>query len=141
MQTMTSNPDSKKDAAFSDLRKDVRFLTTLLGDVIREQEGEKLFSKIEQARILSKDLRQSSGAEKMSEQKKFIRSLDLEEAYKIARAFTIYFQLVNIAEEMQRVRRIRAYERDISTLEDMSLRKLFADLKRQGVSAINALNI
>ncbi len=64
-----------------------------------------------------------------------IRSLDLEDAYKVARAFTMYFQLVNIAEEMQRVRRIREYDRDMTTLQDMSLRKLFSDLHKQGVSA------
>lgn len=117
------------------LRKDVRFLTTLLGDVIREQEGEKLFSKIEQIRTHAKNIRQDPQPEMIAEQKKLIRSLDLDEAYKIARAFTIYFQLVNIAEETQRVRRIREYERDASGPQDMSLRKLFSDLKRNGLTA------
>ena len=124
-----------KDAGFSSLRKDVRFLTTLLGDVVREQEGEKLFSKIEQIRVHAKNIRQNPDPALIAGQKKLIRSLDLEESYKIARAFTMHFQLVNIAEEMQRVRRIREYEKDLSTLQDMSLRKLFSDLKRQGLSS------
>ena len=117
------------------LRKDVRFLTTLLGDVIREQEGEKLFSKIELIRLHAKNIRQDAQPEMIAEQKELIKSLDLEEAYKIARAFTIYFQLVNIAEEMQRVRRIREYEKHASEPQDMSFRKLFSDLKRGGISA------
>ncbi len=129
-----TSQEVEKNAVFSPLRKDVRFLTTLLGDVIREQEGEKLFSKIEQIRVLAKNIRQNPNPDLIVEQKKLIGSLDLDEAYKIARAFTIYFQLVNIAEEMQRVRRIREYEKDPSMQQEMSLRKLFFDLKRQGLS-------
>src|SRR3989338_277391 len=123
-----------KDDSASSLRKDVRYLTTLLGDVIREQEGEKLFTRIEQIRVLAKNIRQHPTEELILEQKKLIRSLDLDDAYKVARAFTIYLQLVNIAEEMQRVRRIRDYEKNASMLEDMSVRKLFHDLKRHGLS-------
>ncbi len=132
---VTQPSANAKESTDQSLRKDVRFLTTLLGDVTREQEGEKLFSKIEQIRTLAKTLRQQSDATKLAELKKLIRSLDLDEAYKIARSFTIYFQLVNIAEEMQRARRIRLYERDESSLQEMSLRKLFTDLKRQGLES------
>ncbi len=123
-----------KDSATS-LRKDVRFLTTLLGDLIRTQEGEKLFQKIEHIRALAKNIQNDPTPENIEEQRKMIRSLDPEDAYKVARAFTMYFQLVNIAEEMQRVRRIREYDRDLTTLQDMSLRKLFSDLHKQGVEA------
>lgn len=117
------------------LRRDIRFLTTLLGEVILEQEGEKLFEKIEEIRGLAKKIRKNPEPELIAEQKKLIRSLNLEDAYKIARAFTIYFQLVNITEEAQRVRRIRDYEKDPSLLQDMSIRKLFRDLKDKGLSA------
>ncbi len=131
---------SKKDlpsgeTPFSDLRKDVRFLTTLLGEVVLEQEGEKLFSKIEEIRNLAKNIRRTSDPDLIAQQKKIIRSLDLDEAYKVVRAFTIYFQLVNIAEETHRVRRIRMYERDPKLLQDMSLRKLFHDLKEKGLGS------
>lgn len=140
MQNVTkeNNPDktslSQKDAVFS-LRKDVRFLTTLLGDLIRSQEGDKLLQKIELIRTLAKKIHSRPTQENIEEQRNIIRSLDPEEAYKVARAFTMYFQLLNIAEEMQRVRRIREYDRDLSTLQDMSLRKLFSDLHKQGVTA------
>ena len=118
----------QKSNPFSALRRDVRFLTTLLGNVVLEQEGEKLFSKIEEIRRLAKSIRQNPQAESIAEQKKIIRSLSSDEAYKVARAFTIYFQLVNIAEEAQRVRRIREYEKDPNLYQDMSLHKLFHDL-------------
>ncbi len=131
---VTQNPsNASKESIDNGLRKDVRFLTTLLGDVIRDQEGEKLFAKIEQIRVFAKT-RHAAGAAKIADLKKMIRSLDLDDAYKVARSFTIYFQLVNIAEEMQRVRRIRSYEREGTGLQEMSLRKLFAGLKSHGHS-------
>lgn len=125
----------KPNPSANDLRKDVRFLTTLLGDVIREQEGEKLFAKIEEIRNLAKSIRQEPKPTLIEEQKKLIRSLDLDDAYKIGRAFTIYFQLVNIAEEMERIRRIRNYEKDANARQDMSMAKLFDDLKKENISA------
>ncbi|MBI1883945.1 MAG: phosphoenolpyruvate carboxylase [Chlamydiae bacterium] len=118
----------------SSLKKDVRFLTTLLGDVIREQEGEDLFLKVEEIRKLAKKIRECPTDEKISEQKRIIHQLTLDEAYKIARAFTIYFQLVNIAEERHRVRRIRSYEKDLSLFQEMSLHKLFRDLSEASIS-------
>ncbi|MGH7198812.1 MAG: phosphoenolpyruvate carboxylase, partial [Candidatus Omnitrophota bacterium] len=80
---MTRDEKPAGKAASEDLRKDVRFLTTLLGDVIREQEGEKLFGKIEEIRGLAKAIRQSHKPELIAEQKKLIASLDLDEAYKV----------------------------------------------------------
>lgn len=132
---------TQKENTFSDLKKDVRFLTTLLGDVIREQEGEALFLKVEKIRKIAKEIRENSKSELIAEVQKIIHSLETEEAYKIARAFTIYFQLVNIAEERQRVRRIRQYEKDTSLFQDMSLRKLFHDLHEKGVSGDRILKL
>ena len=128
-----------KDKHFSALKKDVRFLTTLLGDVMREQEGERFFVKIEHIRRLAREIREEPKAELIAQQKRIVHSLSVEEAYKVARAFSIYFQLVNIAEERQRVRRIRAYEKDTSIFLDMSLRKLFRDLHKQGISGNEVL--
>ena len=111
------------------LRKDVRFLTTLLGEVILEQEGRQLFDKIEQIRLLSKSLRADPSPELEQQRDPLIAGLTLEQASKIARAFTLYFHLVNLAEENHRVRRIREYQKSDNVLQDMSLRKLFHDLK------------
>ena len=120
----------------SPLRRDVRFLTTLLGDVIREQEGEKIFARIEEIRILAKKIRENPDSSEHFIEKlmQSMRALSLEETHTIARAFTIYFQLVNIAEELQRVRRIRFYEMDDSRQQEMSIRKLFRDLKARKIS-------
>lgn len=115
------------------LRKDVRFLTTLLGQVILEQEGKRFFEKVETIRLLSKSIRQNSTPQLQLEKERFIHSLTLDESYKIARAFTLYFQLVNLAEESHRIRRIREYQKSENALQEMSLRKLFHDLKQLGI--------
>ncbi len=131
---------ASKNSSSPFLDCDIRFLTTLLGYVIREQEGEKLFAKIEEIRQLAVSIRKDPQPSLIAEQKKIIRSLEPVAAYKVARAFTIYFQLVNIAEEAQRVRRIREYEKDSSLFQDMSLRKLFRDLKSKGISSEDVLD-
>jgi phosphoenolpyruvate carboxylase len=113
------------------LRLDIRFLSRLLGEVIREQEGEPLLLKIEEIRTLAQEIREKRNPLMIESQKKLIRSLSLDEAYKIARAFTIYFQLVNIAEEVQRIRRLRDYERSPEVFQEMSLKKLFKDLMEE----------
>jgi len=110
------------------LRHDIRFLSKLLAEIIREQEGEDLLLKIEEIRTLAQEIRAKHNPLMIESQKKLINSLSLDEAYNIARAFTIYFQLVNIAEEVQRVRRLRDYERSPEVFQEMSLKKLFKDL-------------
>ena len=87
-------------SAQSHLRQDIRLLTGLLADVIREQEGEDLLSKIEQIRSLAKEIRVNHNPLMVESQKKLIASLSLSEAYQVARSFTIYFQLNKISKHM-----------------------------------------
>ncbi len=116
------------------LRQDIKLLTGLLTDIIREQEGEKTLLRIEEIRTLAREIRQSNNPLLVESQKKLIASLSIEEAYNVTRAFTIYFQLVNIAEEAQRIRRLRDYDRSLDVFQEMSLKKLFKDLMDEGYS-------
>jgi phosphoenolpyruvate carboxylase len=100
---------------------------------VREQEGVEFFNKVEQLRKLAIEIREDLKPESSRQLKNIIQSLTLEEAYKIARAFSIYFQLVNIAEERQRIRRIEAYDKDETSSLDMSLRKVFHDLHEKNI--------
>ena len=118
----------------NNLRQDIRFLTGLLTQVIREQEGEDLLLKIEEIRTLAQAIRNNQNPLLVESQKKLIRSLSLDEAYNVARAFTVYFQMVNIAEEVQRIRRLRDYERTTEGFQEMSLKKLFKDLMDEDYS-------
>ena len=102
------------------LRNDVRFLTSLLGKIIQEQEGASFFRVIEKIRKLAKASRASHAGE-VRELQRLTEKLSYSAALKVARAFTIYFQLVNVAEESQRIRRIRWYESQPGQSLEMSL--------------------
>ncbi|MDE1920841.1 MAG: phosphoenolpyruvate carboxylase [Candidatus Omnitrophica bacterium] len=122
------------------LRQDIRFLTRLLTEIIREQEGDALLLKVEEIRTLAQEIRDKRNPLMIESQKRLIRSLSEDEAYHVARAFTVYFQMVNIAEEVQRIRRLRDYERSPEIFQEMSLKKLFKDLMEEGYGAKEILN-
>jgi len=89
------------------LRRDVRLLGDVLGRVLVEQEGEELLAAEERIRLLSRQAREGAPRRELRDA---VRGLALEEQASVIRAFAIYFQLVNIAEQHHRVRRRREYE-------------------------------
>lgn len=116
------------------LRRDVRFLGNILGEVLIHQGGQQLFNLEEQIRDMSKTLRASSDPELLKEFKKVIRSLSPEDRHNVVRAFAIYFQLVNIAEQNHRIRRKRDYDRSAGeTLQPGSIENIVAELRQKGV--------
>ncbi|MGB8836995.1 MAG: phosphoenolpyruvate carboxylase, partial [Candidatus Acidiferrales bacterium] len=99
------------------LRRDVRSLGMLLGKVLVEQAGEPLLEVVEQLRRLLIQQREQlpagakqSGAENslMAEAREIIAGLAVEDAYRVTKAFAIYFELTNLAETNHRKRRRRA---------------------------------
>ncbi len=116
-----------------DLRRDIRFLTSLLGRIIQEQEGPRFFQRIERIRALAKAGRMQHG-QKIQELRRLIERLPIQTALKVARAFTIYFQLVNLAEEAQRIRRIDWYQSQEGPGLEMSLKSTAHRLKAAGVT-------
>ena len=117
------------------LRNDVRFLTSLLGKIIREQEGASFFRTVEKIRALAKVSRANQVGEG-KDLRRLIDALPYSSALKVARAFTIYFQLVNVAEEAQRIRRIRWYESQPGQSLEMSLAWTAHRLKSAQVSPL-----
>ncbi len=92
------------------LRQEVHWLGELLGEVLIHQEGPSFFKTEERIRRLSINIRRHArGADKRALQR-ILQHLPIAKAEKIIRAFCVYFQLVNIAEENHRVRRKRYYE-------------------------------
>ena len=89
------------------LRRDVRLLGDLLGRVMVEQEGEDLLAREEEIRHVSRRARVTGDPEVRGELARAVGGLDLEQQTKILRAFTLYFQLANIAEQHHRIRRRR----------------------------------
>lgn len=92
------------------LRDDVRQLGFMLGDTIRQIEGEEVLSKVEDFRRICKGLHNQEAGQKeiealQEELDKLINDTDREEAEKIIKAFLCYFDLINIAEQNHRLRR------------------------------------
>jgi phosphoenolpyruvate carboxylase len=97
-------PDIKEEP----LRRDVRSLGQLLGNVIKEQEGEALFDKVETLRKLS--IAHRADQTSFGPAHDIIRNLSLHDAAVLTKAFGIYFELTNLAETNHRKRRRRAAE-------------------------------
>ena len=92
------------------LRRDIDFLATLLGEVVEMHAGESVFKAVEHARAATRKLRERYDADAENKFLNWIETLDLETSTQVIRTFALYFQLVNLAEEVHRVRRKRHYE-------------------------------
>jgi phosphoenolpyruvate carboxylase len=90
------------------LRHDVRLLTTLLGDAVREHGGEDLFRTVESLRRAVIRLREHPTPLRAAAVERLVAGLSVEDGLRVARAFTAFFQLVNVAEDRQRVRDLRS---------------------------------
>ncbi|MEK4512841.1 phosphoenolpyruvate carboxylase [Paenibacillus sp. FSL K6-2524] len=124
------------------LRRDIRFLGNILGEVLVHQGGNELLDIVEKIREASKSLRAVFLPELYEEFKAMINSLEPGIRHQVIRAFAIYFQLVNIAEQNHRIRRKRDYER--SAGESVQLGTLEAsvkDLKDRGFTFVEAQEI
>src|SRR6185312_10216722 len=102
------------DAKQAPLRRDIRALGTLLGDVLREQVGDGLFDAVESLRRTAIARREAeaasnapSGLSLLEEAQALIHAAAAtpEQAYRLARAFAFYFELINLAETNHRKRR------------------------------------
>jgi len=92
------------------LHEDVRWLAASLGRVIRRLEGEAAFNTIESLRQACRARRLGDpGAPSLDELIAQVEALSLESCAVTARAFTLFFLLINTAEQVHRVRRARAY--------------------------------
>jgi phosphoenolpyruvate carboxylase len=100
------------DRADVPLRRDVRLLGNTLGTVLVEQEGANLLAAEERVRELSRRAREGGSRADLGDA---VRELDLDAQAKVLRAFALYFQLANIAEQHHRLRRRREYQREQRT--------------------------
>jgi phosphoenolpyruvate carboxylase len=93
------------------MRRDVRLLGDLLGEVLRESGGQGLLDDVERLRhAVIAARRGEPAADALREISEMVTAWPLERAETVAHAFTVYFHLANLAEEHQRIRTLR--ERD-----------------------------
>jgi phosphoenolpyruvate carboxylase len=117
------------------LRRDVRFLGHILGDVLLMHGGEALLNNVEKIRELTKQLRQSYDPMILQQCKALIQGLSPSMRRDVIRAFAVYFQLVNIAEQNHRIRRHREYRRSQQdVVQPYSIESAVRDLKEQGLT-------
>jgi phosphoenolpyruvate carboxylase len=96
------------------MRRDVRVLGEILGQVIRESDGQDLLDDVEDLRRRVIAARGQPAAEAADDDiAALVAGWPLTRAEAVARAFTVYFHLANLAEEHQRIRTLR--ERDDGT--------------------------
>ena len=95
------------------LSADIHLLGDILGQVIRRQAGLEIFELEEVIRALAKARRLDPDPATEARLAELMAGLSLAQADLIARAFTTYFELVNLAEENHRVRVLRQREREV----------------------------
>src|SRR5215472_16836935 len=143
----------EKDAP---LRQDIRILGSTLGHVIRRHEGDVVFTVVEQLRSACIHLRdctqrlaqyeEHQQQERLQAQQEIatlsehitqiVDGCDLKTAIDVIRAFTVYFHLVNTAEQYHRIRRLRVHEiEEPHKPQNGSLAALIAFFKKNQLSS------
>ncbi len=124
------------------LRRDVRSLGMLLGQVLREQAGEQLFAEVEELRqiaIRRREAQSGEAGQPFSSALGSVQSLDTVQAYRLARAFAFYFELINLAETNHRKRRRLSLQLSGDTQRG-SLRGTLRAMRAAGISGEAALD-
>ena len=133
------------------LRRDVRSLGMLLGEVLREQAGDPLYDAVEALRRTAIARReaeapqtgaadQASASAHLKQALARVRTLELPAAYQLARAFGFYFELINLAETNHRKRRrlshqLRQGASSSSSVQRGDLRGTLRRMRESGIGA------
>ncbi len=133
------------------LRRDIRSLGALLGQVLREQAGDALYTTVESLRRIAIARRDAeargdtTGAQRHLEQAQTLTreaAGDPQRAYQLARAFAFYFELINLAETNHRKRRRRSSLLDAAIQPQRgSLRGTLRRLREVGYTRESALEL
>jgi phosphoenolpyruvate carboxylase len=115
------------------LRNDVHALGDLVGQVIREQGGSQLFECVEASRHAA--IRRREGRiDATDDLKRILGGMAEEEAAEVVRAFSTYFQVVNLAERTHRIRRGRWWMRSDDGPQAGSLADIVGRLRGLGLA-------
>ncbi len=115
------------------LRDDIRLLGRILGDTVREQEGEETFALVEQIRQASIRFHRHNEVGARRELEAILDSLGADQTLAIVRAFSYFSHLANIAEDQHHIRRNRAHVIACSAPRPGSLGFAFQRTRETGV--------
>jgi phosphoenolpyruvate carboxylase len=131
-QSIATAPESEAESAkLAPLFADIRLLGQVLGETVRQQEGEEVYRRIERIRRLSVAESRGGRAEASADLDVLLRGLTASDAVKVVRAFTYFSHLANIAEDRHFLRRRAAHAGDVQA---GSLGHAFARIARAGRS-------
>ncbi|MFO7527020.1 MAG: phosphoenolpyruvate carboxylase [Ignavibacteriaceae bacterium] len=123
------------------LRNNIKELGFILGEVLIEQEGKSLFDNVEKLRYLTKKLRNDNPPGTIKKIKKITAGLSSKEAHNIIKAFSIYFILVNSADEVNKIL-TQKFDKTNSNQQSKSyLNEAFSEIKRLKLNEKTVLNI
>src|SRR3990172_7213183 len=127
----TSKPRVDKDAPLKD---DIRLLHRLLGDVLRDQEGDAFYDVVETIRQTAVRFRREAETQSGTELAKLLKKLTRAQAITVVRAFSYFSHLANIAEDQHHNRRRRAHLLAGSAAQQGSVAFALSKLDDAGVS-------
>ncbi len=130
--------ESQQDAP---LKKDIRELGIILGNVLKEQAGFNLYNKVEKLRHLTKRIRAHYSDTTRKEIINVINSLKTPDAYKVVKAFSIYFILVNAADEVHKIRVERNNIRGNKPAAQGTVLDALLQLKKENINKETIKNI
>ncbi|RVW03401.1 phosphoenolpyruvate carboxylase [Rhodococcus spongiicola] len=123
-------------AAIEPLREDIRLLGGMLGEIVREQSGDDIFTLVERARVESFRVRRSEIDRAQLEE--MFAQVDTADAIPVIRAFSHFALLANVAEDIHRERRRAIHVRAGEPPQDSSLAATYAKLDAANLDPISA---
>jgi len=116
------------------LRDDIRLLGRILGDTIREQEGEAVFAVVERIRQTSVRFHRSEDESARGELEATLNSLSRAHALCVIRAYSFFSHLANIAEDQHHIRRTRAHAIAGSAPREGTMERALARAREAGIA-------
>ncbi|CAH1904510.1 Phosphoenolpyruvate carboxylase [Candidatus Nitrotoga sp. HW29] len=125
------------DISFKDipLREDIRLLGRILGDTLREQEGEKTFDLVENVRRCAVLFRKTQDERDRDQLEQILDALSPRDTLSVVRAFSYFSQLSNIAEDLHHNRRRRAHLNTGSPPQEGSVQLALDRIEDKNISA------
>lgn len=128
------NTELKMNDSSLPLRRDVKLLGQILGEILVNHGGTELLDKVEKIRMTCKTLRIHFDQDIYAELKQEITNLSSPMRKQVIRAFSMYFHLINIAEQNHRIRRKRQYHlQDDSIVQPDSIESAILSLKENNI--------
>lgn len=122
------------------LKEDIRLLGRLLGEVLRDQEGDAVFEVVETIRQTAVRFRRESDAKAGAELDKLLKKLTRDQTNSVVRAFSYFSHLANIAEDQHHNRRRRTHALAGSAPQPSTVAYALSRLDNAGVSGSQVRN-